>query len=540
MKQYSFLKKIITAVFILGVIAVSVSSCKKELHTAPIGSTYGDEFWTSQSAVDEATAAMYGQLRASLRAGSDQGVDDEVPCYFVFGDFVSNLFSVSGNDVFLQYGLTSTNTKPWNFSYVPYWSNLQNWSRFYQVIALCNLILQNVPQMPAAEFESKEQQNAYVAQALFVRAYAYFTITRIWGDPVYVSKTYNEVDYGNIPPVPRSPEADVLDSCINDLHAASSALEFSGGDPSKSITANKGNVDALLAHIFEWKHEYDSAHYYCQEVINKGGYSLEPMSNYLNIWKGKSSSESIFEIAMQYNPDDPNFKDGNSWAEATFNCFGGFLKGPIVDNVRGSCWIAPYGPDAIGSPLPSTIIFSDTLHDARTHVAMQYTNSSGGDPAGFMLMKYANFAYQSPGTETYPYLNNDLVLFRLGEIYLLDAEALAYKGDLEGARNALRFTEDRAGLTSYTQPNNAEEMVEEIIKERGRELIGEGQWYFDLVRNLNTQNGAHNHWLTDLSYPTDRLTPQNKGYYWPIDMQALFPFDNLLVQNPWWINNSGH
>ncbi len=535
----SFLKQIITPALLLGLITIMVCSCKKELHTAPIGSTYGDEFWTSQTAVDEAVAAMYGQLRASLRAGSDEGVDHIVPCYFVQGDFVSGLFSNSGDDVFLQYGLTSTNSKPWNFSYVPYWSNLQNWSRFYQVIALCNLILQNVPQMPASDFESQEQQNAYIAQALFVRAYTYFTITRIWGDPVYVSKTYNDVDYGHIPPVPRSPEADVLDSCINDLHVASAALDFSGGDPSKTITANRGSVDALLAHIFEWKHEYDSAHYYCQEVITKGGYALEPMDNYLNIWKGQSSSESIFEIAMQYNPNDPNFKSGNDWAEATFNCFGGFLKGPIVDNVRSSCWIIPYGPDFIGSSLPSLALFQDTINDARTHVAMQYQEASGGDVEGFMLLKYTNFAYGTPGTESDPYINNNLVLFRLADIYLLDAEALAYKGDIEGARNELKFTEERAGINSYTQPTDAVEMVEEIIKERGRELIGEGQWYYDLVRNLNTQGNVHNHWLTDINYPPERLTPQNKGYYWPIDMKSLFPYDNLLVQNPWWLKNSG-
>jgi hypothetical protein len=547
MKKRSFFKRFLYSVLAAGILMISIISCNKQLHTAPIGSTYGEEFWTSQSSVEEATVAMYGQLRASLRISSGYGVDQNEPCYFVFGDLVAGLFRYAGGDTFLQYGLTSTNSKPWNFSYVPYWSNLSDWSRFYQVIALCNLIQQNVSEMPESLFQSKEQRNAYIAEALFVRAYTYFTITRIWGDPVYVSKSYNDVDYGNIPPVPRSPEADVLDSCIKDLHIASASLDFSGGDPSKTIRANRGSVDALMAHIFEWKHNYDSAHYYCQEVINNGGYSLESMSDYLNIWKGQSSSESIFELPMQYNSDDPNFKGGGSWAEATFNCFGGFLKGPIVNNRRSSCWIAPTGTFIdfkdktvqTQDSIPATTLF-DTVKDARTKIALQFMNASGGDPAGYMLMKYTNFDYQSPATQSYPYVNNNLVLFRLADIYLLDAEALAYKGDLQGAAHALSFTEDRAGIDNYTRPENSFDMQEEVIKERGRELIGEGQWFYDLIRNENTPDRPHAHtWLELVGYPADRVLPENKGYYWPIDMNTLFPYDNLLVQNPWWTNNAG-
>ncbi len=549
MKLRSLFKRFLYAILITGILTISIISCNKQLHTAPINSTYGAEFWTSQNSVEEATVAMYGQLRAGLRGAmaTDQGESS----YFVFGDLVAALFSPAGGDTFLPYGLSETpvvSTKPWNFSYTPYWEpDLQNWSRFYQVIALCNLILQNVPQMNASLFQSSDQRKSYLAEALFVRAYTYFTITRIWGDPVYVSKSYNDVDYGNVPPVPRSPEAAVLDSCIKDLHFASATLDFSGSDPTKTIRANRGSVDALMAHIFEWQHQYDSAHYYCQEIINNGGYSLEPMSNYLNIWKGQSSNESIFEMPMQYNANDPNFKNGGNWQEATFNCFAGFLKGPIIDNQRTSSWIAPTGtfidykdPTVqTRDSIPATTLF-DTVKDARTKVALQFVTASGGDPAGYMLMKYTNFNYQSPDTKSFPYINNDLVLFRLADIYLLDAEALAYKGDLIGAAQDLSFTEKRAGINTYRRPTNKFDMQEEVIKERGRELIGEGQWFYDLIRNENTPDGTHTHtWLELIGYPADRVSPQNKGYYWPLDMNTLFPYDNLLLQNLWWTNHAG-
>ena len=119
-------------------------------------------------------------------------------------------------------------------------------------------------------------------------------------------------------------------------------------------------------------------------------------------------------------------------------------------------------------------------------------------------------------------------------MYLLDAEALAYKGDLSGAAADLKMTEDRAGINNYASITSKDNMIDEIIKERGREFIGEGEWYYDLIRTNYTQG-----WLQKIGYPSTRVSATNKGYYWPIDMETLFPYDNQLVQNPYWQNNAG-
>lgn len=145
------------------------------------------------------------------------------------------------------------------------------------------------------------------------------------------------------------------------------------------------------------------------------------------------------------------------------------------------------------------------------------------------MLKYSNFNYKDPDKKSYPYIDNNLVLFRLSDIYLLDAEALASTGDLAGARDALSKTEIRAGITNYQNPTNQYDMLDEIIAERGRELIGEGQWFYDLIRTEAAQQ-----WLEYVGYKSDRISAANKGYYWPLDMGTLFPQDNLLTQNPWW------
>lgn len=518
----------------VGLIAILVvftlGSCKKQLNDGPIDSTYGEKFWTSQRSVEQATLAMYGQLRACLRAYPDYNLNE--PSHFIFGDLVSGLFLPSkAGDTFIDYGLKAVNTvasKPWNFSYVPYGESVvHDWSRFYQLIAQANLVVKNVPVMPTSLFGSEEVKNKYLGEALFMRAYAYFYMIRVWGDPVYVSDTYDDVDYGNIPPIARSAETEVIDKCLVDLQKAASYLTFVGGDPSQSIRANNGSIYALMAHMSAWKKDYDKAHEYCQKVINEGGYSLENINTYNDIWKGQVSSENIFEISMLFDANDPNFNAGNSWAEATFSGFAHFLKGDVINKERSSCWISP------ANALFDQELF-DTTVDARYSKIASYQIPSGGDVAGYMLLKYTNFMYQSPETETRPYINNNLVLFRLADIILLNAEALAFKGDLAGAVQNIAKTEDRAGITNYQAITTTDDMIDEVIRERGRELIGEGQWFYDLIRTQEKLD-----WLGRVGYPSNRVTPAAKGYYWPVNMSTLFPYNNLLTQNPYWSANLG-
>lgn len=514
-KAYNNFKQILP----LFILLIMTASCKKYIDQGPITSTYGDEFWTSRTSVQQATNAMYGQLRAALRQDRS---------YFINGDLTAGVFQVL---YAVQWNLSPVGVNnpygggPYNFSYVPYLEGtLQNWSRFYQVIAQTNLVMENVAKMDKSLFKDEADQNSFIGEALFLRAYTYFYLTRVWGDPVYVDKTFDDVDYGKIPPLPRTPEDQVLDSCISDLKKAAGLLSFAGGDLTQSTRANKGSVYALLAHIYAWKHDYQNAHAACQEVIQNGGYSLEPMDSYTNIWKGQSSPESIFEISMKFDSNDPNFSSQNSWAEAKYDFFSAFLKGTVVDNRSTSCWIANAGGLA-------DVLF-DTTNDQRAHQILKLVNASGGSPKGYMLMKYTDFNYQTPEKKTGAYINNNLVLFRLSDIILLDAEALAATGDLEGARKQLQLTEDRAGIDSYTVPTTQYDMMDEVVMERGRELIGEGQWFYDLIRTEPTQG-----WLEYVGYQAGRVTPDQKGYYWPLDMGALFPQDNLLTQNPYWASH---
>ena len=76
---------------------------------------------------------------------------------------------------------------------------------------------------------------------------------------------------------------------------------------------------------------------------------------------------------------------------------------------------------------------------------------------------------------------NNYKLYRYADAILMKAECLFEKTDYTGALKYLNMTRMRAGLSEY-RDNTPENLKEEIIAERGRELFGEFQRKFDLVR----------------------------------------------------------
>ena len=70
------------------------------------------------------------------------------------------------------------------------------------------------------------------------------------------------------------------------------------------------------------------------------------------------------------------------------------------------------------------------------------------------------------------------IMMRLGEIYLLHAEALVMNGDVAGATAYVNRIRKRAGL-----PELASVTIDDVLRERRLELAFEGFRFYDLVRH---------------------------------------------------------
>ena len=98
----------------------------------------------------------------------------------------------------------------------------------------------------------------------------------------------------------------------------------------------------------------------------------------------------------------------------------------------------------------------------------------------YWLMKYPGTSYGVPSVE------NNYMVFRLSEVYLIAAEA-GLKAGGEYRSPALSYLND---IVSRANPDksvsDAEFTLDRVLKERRKELVGEGHRYFDALRNNQT------------------------------------------------------
>lgn len=463
----------------------SLLGCKKEINLEPENATYDQVFWVTGPNVEKATAGAYSLLRDAFL---------DTRSFFIFGDLAANNFNL-GADYWNYTDLVKD--KNFNFNYAPYLeSSVHDWSRFYRVINQCHLIIENIKNIPDSKFTGgKAQKNRLEGEARFIRAYTYFYISRVWGDVILTTESFK--DPLNIPALPRTEEAKTLDFCLKDLTAATSLLNY---DQDKTH-AGKGSVLSLTANIYAWKHDYVKTQLYCDSVITSSRFQLETVADYNKIWAG-NSKESIFELNMLYNPIGSK--------ESSPDFFNVFVSDPIIkDRGTNKIWSADD-------------ISYDLFYDTESRYDHIFTTASDGYTV--LLTKYTNVNYYDPNDKTNYVVSNNLVLERLADIYLLRAEARFKNNNPSGALADLNFIKQRAELADFN--GSGEDIFNEILDERRRELLGEGYNAFDIIRMGKLQ------YLFPDAYSNNRIA--QKGYFWPLNMRVLAKQNPLLTQNEWW------
>jgi hypothetical protein len=494
------MKKIIIPAILFAM--VTMGSCKKFLDKLPESNATDGDAWTDENAANINVAGCYALTRAAL---------NDAMAFYSYGDFATDEFSsaTAGGDgryrdiSSMSWNISVPATNTWD----PMWK-LRRYDNFYKAIDQVNRCLYYIPTIPLTQFSSAATKDAFLGEAYFLRAFVYFYMARIWGDvPLVLERT---TDAANAPAYARTKQADVLAQCLKDLQLAQKALTWKNTGSDRAVRASKGAVFALKAHLYAWMGNYQSSLANADSVLNSGYYDYvsRQSSEYLSIYKGQSP-EGIFEIAQSAANEGAGNNQGISFYT---------LKSPYLATQTGNSWMT-LQPD-----LFTTGLFSD-VSDARLKTAFAYTSST--DP---VCIKYSNITYK--GTDqTNPLALNNIIVFRLSDIALLRAEALAATNKPGDARTQLDDIRQRADLPASGATNG--DLFKAIIEERGRELFLEGHRYFDLVR-LARYNGTVN--FGRLSSGAERLTPGDftaGKTYWPLD-PSLILTNRLLVQTDYW------
>jgi hypothetical protein len=177
---------------------------------------------------------------------------------------------------------------------------------------------------------------------------------------------------------------------------------------------------------------------------------------------------------------------------------------------------AANGQGAFQISTQSRALFSAFPNDKRIPYTWITERQSTG-PKIAWITKY-------PGTK-YPedrVPDNDLIIYRLADIFLLKAEAYAALNNTVEAIKNLDKVRVRTGNGPYTGPADKASVEKEILNERGRELFFENKRWFDLVR-------FHYGGTINVYTYVPNLVGKTTPLFWPINTTVLAN-NKLIVQ----------
>ncbi|BAV05548.1 outer membrane protein, nutrient binding [Filimonas lacunae] len=473
----------------------------------PVSAVTDPTSWKSDDDANSQVAGCYSLIRSAFNAACS---------FYTYGDLPTDYWGdVANGDYKNMYSVN------WAIS-VSYAATgdpklkLRVWTPFYTSVQQSNRCIHYLQQMPDEAFAGdtrKEQQarrNKYLAEAKFCRAFNYFYMSRVWGD-VPLDTTYQD-DISAITSDPRVAQEKVLQAAISDLNDARKWLDYKDGIAAdRAVRADKGAVFTLLAHIYAWKGAYDSCRMACDSVILHGGYALVNGASYPSIYSGQSA-ESIFEIAQSAPTEAMSTDADGSIAKFT-------LATPYLPNIATPNW--QISANMLGQ------LFSDTT-DKRYVSEFTYVNS--GSNKFYYCTKYSNISTVLANNVTYYLSKNNIVVFRLADIYLLRAEANAAAAapDYGAAVADINKVRSRAGVKEFQVADIAGRtaLIDSVTAERGRELFLEGSRYYDLVRNERLTGVSKFLFITHAEFLKGK-------YYWPVD-PSLMITNTGLKQTPYW------
>jgi len=441
------------------------SSCDKFLETPQKSQLSLSAFWNSQKDAELGLAGVYDAAQIAFeidfwRWGELRG-----------DNFINNERPNAGNLQLVNNQLTTTT--PGN-----------DWSSIYTAIATANTAIKQIPNIP--DFATK---NNLLAESLTLRALLYFYAVRVWGDVPKITEPIEGLDQElNLS---RSPASEIFkDIILSDLDKAEKLMTNNRSLNNFSL----GGILALKAHVYMWPGNHQNFTV-ARDAISKletFGYVLETTKpGWTDIFRAaqQKSNEIIFALAWDFNEDG-----GNS---------------------------------GVG-------LFSDATPEIVPLEALE-TKWRAAIPGDFRILETAAFDIEIIPKVEFPYLriltkysprfsqrdlqgswaatnDRDIIFFRLSSMLLLKAEAENNLGNPGKALDLINKVRTARGLalvsTMIIDKNTVRDM---ILDDMQFELMGEGQRYWDIVRN---------NVVLDIMRPINGMSDV-KRIFWPVSQNVM-------------------
>jgi hypothetical protein len=463
------------------------SGCHKDLDLQPTNANTSEKQYSTAAGYKQVLAKVYGAYSLVSSTGvansdvnipgiTDAGTTDFVRAWWNLQELTTDEAVCAWNDANLQ----AFHNLNWASSNV-----LINalYARSLFQITVCNEFIREATDEKIAARGFKETEAAdirhYRAEARFLRAYQYWVLMDLFGNPPFVTEKDPIGKY-----IPKQiTRADLFTYIETELKAIDG--ELVAARQNEYARADQGAAWALLARVYlnakvyTGTDRYTDAITYAAKVIG-AGYGLK--GNFKELFMSdndKNNPEVILPIAYDAT-------NSQNYGGTTFLTCSSHATVP-ADNqawgIPGGGWLG----NRSTKKLPQ--VFGDYSGNADKRALFGPGNLEVNDILtfndGVNVYKFNNIT----STGTIPPSPNgvlcsiDFPLFRLAEMYLIYAESVTRGGTGGNATTALNYVNLlRARAYGNTSGNLATITTTDILNERLRELYWEGFRRTDLIR----------------------------------------------------------
>lgn len=448
------------------------------------------------------------------------------------------------------------------------------WQRGYQGVSRTNSMIYYTDRAVSEGYINENEAAPLYAEAAVLRSFYWYILTSTFGDVPFYTERVTEENRTKIVKLPRMSATEIRNFCIEELRKNLSAMPARRTyDSGTDYRVGRALGLMLGGRLCLWNKDWDGAlEFFGQLETIYGDLSQYPLSDVP--FSVKYSRESIWEV--------PNIYEANglqivgtlaSWTtplRAQNIVSDEFAQEDIISDIYYGIGIPELGSHAMTytSVRPTPFLcqnllpyLSDDLRSGEYSNGAKTARGGSGnlawrwlgydpDDAGrtgekqvmFFGSKNADGTWSRMNQSSTPWLGNkfwcpdmrstrdanNYKIFRYAGAVLGLAEANLMKGDVASSLHYLNMVRSRAGLSDLSLADvggNADLLMEEIRRECAKELLGEYNRKFDLVRWGIWYERTR-------QYNTGSLISQNVrpcNRYWPIPADQVAASGGVLT-----------
>ena len=516
-------------------LTTGLAACTKDLDRKPFYDLNTESVYGDPANYIKVLAKCYAGFNLSGNPGTpdvfagqgkDEGETSYLRAYWYLQELTTDEAAVAWNSVPLQ----ELNRTSWTSS-----NDLINnsYTRIFYEVALCNEFIRESSddKLSSRGISGADADNArlYRNEARFLRALAYYHAIDLYANVPFVTEA--DAPSKNLPK--QIKRADLFTYVESELKAIEPLLTPARKGPYGR--ADQGAVQTLLAklylnaEVYTGTPRYSDCLTYCTKVLGEG-YGLA--TNYQWLFLADNNIKAASEIIFPITSDGLVEQVYGGTTYLVHAAIGGRMVGGNYGVSSGWAgnrsrknlpllFTAANGSDA-------RAMFFRVGQTLETTDLTEFTN-------GYAVTKWKNITSTGqPGSDPQgTFVDTDFPLFRLGDVYLMYAEAVLRGGQGGTEDQALTYVNmlrDRA----YGNPSGRITAADLkapnfLLDERGRELYWEGSRRTDLVRFGQFTSGTYL-WPWKGSVAGGKGIPDNFNIY-PIPSADIVA-NPTLVQNP--------